>query len=136
MPAMMFIGNLVYVAIAVVGGLQVAAGLLSIGDVQAFIQYSRQFTQPLSQLGSMANLLQSGVASGERVFELLDETEEEPDDADAESVPESASHLAFEDVAFSYSPDKPLIAGPQPHGRSPAAPSRSSGRPARARRRS
>ena len=77
MPAMMFIGNLVYVAIAVVGGLQVAAGLLSIGDVQAFIQYSRQFTQPLSQLGSMANLLQSGVASAERVFELLDEDEED-----------------------------------------------------------
>ncbi len=111
MPAMMFIGNLVYVAIAVVGGLQVAAGLLSIGDVQAFIQYSRQFTQPLSQLGSMANLLQSGVASGERVFELLDEPEEEPDDVDAHSAHESAGHLEFEDVAFSYSPDKPLIDG-------------------------
>lgn len=111
MPAMMFIGNLVYVAIAVVGGLQVAAGLLSIGDVQAFIQYSRQFTQPLSQLGSMANLLQSGVASGERVFELLDETEEEPDDADAESTHAAAGRLEFEDVAFSYSPDKPLIGG-------------------------
>ncbi|GAA1947184.1 ABC transporter ATP-binding protein [Microbacterium deminutum] len=111
MPAMMFIGNLVYVAIAVVGGLQVAAGLLSIGDVQAFIQYSRQFTQPLSQLGSMANLLQSGVASGERVFELLDEEEEDPDDVDAESAHASAGRLEFEDVAFSYSPDKPLIGG-------------------------
>lgn len=110
MPAMMFIGNLVYVAIAVVGGLQVAAGLMSIGDVQAFIQYSRQFTQPLSQLGSMANLLQSGVASAERVFELLDEEEESPDPDPAETAPESASHLAFEDVSFSYSPDKPLIA--------------------------
>nr|WP_240642211.1 ABC transporter ATP-binding protein [Microbacterium sulfonylureivorans] len=111
MPAMMFIGNLVYVAIAVVGGLQVAAGLLSIGDVQAFIQYSRQFTQPLSQLGSMANLLQSGVASAERVFELLDETEEQPDDATAETAPEEASHLAFEDVSFRYVADKPLIDG-------------------------
>nr|WP_229385566.1 ABC transporter ATP-binding protein [Microbacterium allomyrinae] len=111
MPAMMFIGNLVYVAIAVVGGLQVAAGLLSIGDVQAFIQYSRQFTQPLSQLGSMANLLQSGVASAERVFELLDETEEEPDDEPAETAPEAASHLAFEDVSFRYVADKPLIDG-------------------------
>jgi len=111
MPAMMFIGNLVYVAIAVVGGLQVAAGLLSIGDVQAFIQYSRQFTQPLSQLGSMANLLQSGVASAERVFELLDETEEQPDDDPAETAPESASHLAFEDVSFRYTPDTPLIDG-------------------------
>lgn len=109
MPAMMFIGNLVYVAIAVVGGLQVAAGLMSIGDVQAFIQYSRQFTQPLSQLGSMANLLQSGVASAERVFELLDEAEETPDPEPAETAPETASHLAFEGVSFRYSPDKPLI---------------------------
>ncbi|MFH8250892.1 ABC transporter ATP-binding protein [Microbacterium sp. B2969] len=109
MPAMMFIGNLVYVAIAVVGGLQVAAGLMSIGDVQAFIQYSRQFTQPLSQLGSMANLLQSGVASAERVFELLDEAEETPDPDPAETAPESASHLAFQDVSFRYVADKPLI---------------------------
>jgi ATP-binding cassette subfamily B protein len=109
MPAMMFIGNLVYVAIAVVGGLQVAAGLMSIGDVQAFIQYSRQFTQPLSQLGSMANLLQSGVASAERVFELLDEEEETPDADPAATAPEPASHLAFEGVSFRYAPDKPLI---------------------------
>jgi len=111
MPAMMFVGNLVYVAIAVVGGLQVAAGLLSIGDVQAFIQYSRQFTQPLSQLGSMANLLQSGVASAERVFELLDEEEQTPDDEPAETAPDSASRLEFEDVAFRYVADKPLIDG-------------------------
>ena len=109
MPAMMFIGNLVYVAIAVVGGLQVAAGLMSIGDVQAFIQYARQFTQPLSQLGSMANLLQSGVASAERVFELLDEPEEDPDGDPAETAPESASRLGFEGVSFRYAADKPLI---------------------------
>ncbi len=111
MPAMMFVGNLVYVAIAVVGGIQVAGGLLSIGDVQAFIQYSRQFTQPLSQLGSMANLLQSGVASAERVFELLDEAEQDPDPDPAETAPESASRLGFEDVAFRYVADKPLIDG-------------------------
>lgn len=111
MPAMMFVGNLVYVAIAVVGGIQVAAGLLSIGDVQAFIQYSRQFTQPLSQLGSMANLLQSGVASAERVFELLDEEEQTPDPDPAETAPEDASHLQFEDVSFRYVADKPLIDG-------------------------
>ena len=111
MPAMMFVGNLVYVAIAVVGGLQVAAGLMSIGDVQAFIQYSRQFTQPLSQLGSMANLLQSGVASAERVFELLDEDELTPDDDPAETAPDSASRLEFEDVSFRYVADKPLIDG-------------------------
>jgi ATP-binding cassette subfamily B multidrug efflux pump len=109
MPAMMFVGNLVYVAIAVVGGLLVANGQMSIGGVQAFIQYSRQFTQPLSQLGSMANLLQSGVASAERVFELLDEDEETPDDADAETASPSASHLAFENVSFRYVQDRPLI---------------------------
>jgi len=111
MPAMMFIGNLVYVAIAVVGGLQVAAGLMTIGDVQAFIQYSRQFTQPLSQLGSMANLLQSGVASAERVFELLDEDEQTPDDDDPQTVSDTASRLEFEDVSFRYVDDKPLIDG-------------------------
>ena len=78
MPSMMFIGNLSYVAIAVVGGLRVASGTMSLGDVQAFIQYSRQFTQPLTQLASMANLLQSGVASAERVFAVLDADEQTP----------------------------------------------------------
>ncbi|GAA3893801.1 ABC transporter ATP-binding protein [Leifsonia kafniensis] len=110
MPAMTFIGNLVYVAIAVVGGLQVASGALQLGDIQAFIQYSRQFTQPLAQLGSMANLLQSGVASAERVFELLDADEQSPDPEDPETPTELAGRLVFEDVSFSYSEDKPLIA--------------------------
>ncbi len=82
MPSAMFVGNLVYVGIAVVGGLKVASGNLPLGDVQAFIQYSRQFQQPLSQLGSMANLLQSGVASAERVFELLDADDQTPDAAE------------------------------------------------------
>ncbi|MFC5790583.1 ABC transporter ATP-binding protein [Agromyces tardus] len=113
MPAMMFVGNLVYVAIAVVGGLMVAAGSISLGDVQAFIQYSRQFTQPLSQLGSMANLLQSGVASAERVFELLDADEQVADPVESEAPREAASEasgrLVFEDVSFRYEPDKPLI---------------------------
>ncbi|MGJ0385354.1 ABC transporter ATP-binding protein/permease [Paenarthrobacter nicotinovorans] len=108
MPAMTFIGNLVYVGIAVVGGLQVASGSMQLGDVQAFIQYSRQFTMPLAQLGSMANMLQSGVASAERVFDLLDEDEESP-----EPAPSGASagrgRLVFENVSFRYSPDKPLI---------------------------
>ena len=72
MPTMMFIGNLNYVIIAVVGGLRVASGTMNLGDVQAFIQYTRMFTQPLTQVASMANLLQSGVASAERVFEVLD----------------------------------------------------------------
>ena len=79
---MMFIGNLNYVLVAVVGGLRVASGALSIGDVQAFIQYSRQFSQPLTQVASMANLVQSGVASAERVFELLDAEEQAPDPAE------------------------------------------------------
>ena len=78
---MMFIGNLNYVLVAVVGALRVASGALSLGDVQAFIQYSRQFSQPLTQVASMANLLQSGVASAERVFALLDADEQEPDQA-------------------------------------------------------
>jgi ATP-binding cassette subfamily B protein len=109
MPAMTFIGNLVYVGIAVVGGLQVAAGAMQLGDVQAFIQYSRQFTQPLAQLGSMANLLQSGVASAERVFELLDEAEQSADPVPSVAPNGGRGRLVFENVSFSYSPDKPLI---------------------------
>jgi len=109
MPSMMFVGNLVYVAIAVVGGLQVASGAMTLGAVQAFIQYSRQFTQPLSQLGSMANLLQSGVASAERVFELLDAPEQVADPQPADSPDQVGGRLVFESVSFSYSDDKPLI---------------------------
>ncbi len=115
MPATMFVGNLVYVGIAVVGGIMVTSGSLSLGDVQAFIQYSRQFTQPLSQLGSMANLLQSGVASAERVFELLDAEEQSPDPGapgstqPAQSPTEATGRLAFEHVSFSYDPETPLI---------------------------
>jgi ATP-binding cassette subfamily B multidrug efflux pump len=88
----------------------VASGTMQLGDVQAFIQYSRQFTMPLAQLGSMANLLQSGVASAERVFELLDTDEQSPD-APAGVSPNGAGRgrLVFENVSFSYSPDKPLI---------------------------
>jgi len=111
MPAIMFVGNLVYVAIAVVGGLLVTSGAMTIGGVQAFIQYSRQFTQPLSQLGSMANLLQSGVASAERVFELLDADEQSADPHPAASPASSTGRLVFEDVAFRYDPEVPLIDG-------------------------
>ena len=107
-PAMMFVGNLNYLMIAVVGGLRVASGSMGLGDVQAFIQYSRQFTQPLTQTASMMNVLQSGVASAERVFEVLD-TEEES--AEAEFVPSAPvqGRVAFENVSFSYNPDRPLI---------------------------
>jgi ATP-binding cassette subfamily B multidrug efflux pump len=109
MPAMMFVGNLVYVAIAAVGGLLVVSGSMQIGDVQAFIQYSRQFTQPLSQLGSMANLLQSGVASAERVFELLDADEQSEDPEEPVSPEGTRGRLEFENVSFRYTEDKPLI---------------------------
>lgn len=108
MPIMMFIGNLNYVAVAVVGGLRVANGQLSLGDVQAFIQYSRQFSQPLSQLASMVNLLQSGIASAERVFELLD-APEESEEPTGDRAPLGPGEVHFESVTFSYVPDRPLI---------------------------
>jgi ATP-binding cassette subfamily B protein len=111
MPLMMFVGNLNYVVVAVIGGLRVANGSMSLGDVQAFIQYSRQFTQPLTQVASMANLMQSGVASAERVFELLDAEEE-----DSDAVPAAPTRgdgrqgeVRFEQVSFAYDPDRPLI---------------------------
>jgi ATP-binding cassette, subfamily B, multidrug efflux pump len=107
MPTMFFIGNLNYVAIAVVGGLRVASGTMNLGDVQAFIQYTRMFTQPLTQLASMANLLQSGVASAERVFEVLDEEEQVPEEAS--SLNPTCGRVAFEHIWFSYDPQKPLI---------------------------
>ncbi|MGR2752861.1 ABC transporter ATP-binding protein [Agromyces arachidis] len=109
MPGMMFVGNLTYVGIAVLGGIMVAGGQLRLGDVQAFIQYSQQFTQPLSQLGGMAAVVQSGTASAERVFELLDADEQSPDAADAPTPPDGHGVIEFEHVSFSYSPDRPLI---------------------------
>jgi len=109
MPGMMFIGNLTYVGIAVLGGIMVAGGQLRLGDVQAFIQYSQQFTQPLSELGGMAAVVQSGVASAERVFELLDEDEQQPDRADAPAPVNGDGTIVFENVAFSYAPETPLI---------------------------
>ncbi|MEU9306319.1 ABC transporter ATP-binding protein [Streptomyces sp. NPDC048256] len=108
-PLMMFVSNINYVLVAVVGGLRVASGSLSIGDVQAFIQYSRQFSMPLTQLASMANLVQSGVASAERVFELLDAEEQEADPAAAERPAELRGRVALEGVSFRYDPEKPLI---------------------------
>ena len=108
-PAMMLVSNLNYVAIAVIGGLRVASGNLSIGDIQAFIQYSRQFTQPINQLASMANMLQSGIASAERVFELLDVDEQSVDPAQPAQVEHLRGRVEFHRVSFSYSADKPLI---------------------------
>jgi len=109
MPMMMFIGNLNYVVIAVLGGVRVATGTMSLGDVQAFIQYSRQFTQPLTQLASMVNLLQSGVASAERVFELLDAGEEPAEHASPIGEVRHRGEVVFQDVSFRYNEDTPLI---------------------------
>ena len=94
--------------IAVVGGLKVASGTMGLGDVQAFIQYSRQFTMPLTQTASMMNVLQSGVASAERVFQVLD-AEEESVELASETYAEVQGRIAFENVSFSYNPDRPLI---------------------------
>ncbi|MEE6273229.1 ABC transporter ATP-binding protein [Georgenia wangjunii] len=111
MPAMQFVSNLNYVLVAVVGGLRVASGALTLGEVQAFIQYSRQFSQPLAQLASMANLVQSGVASAERIFELLDAPEEDPDPATVRAAGPVRGRVEFRDVSFRYVADTPLIEG-------------------------
>ena len=108
-PVINFIGNLNYVAIAVIGGIQVANGTMSLGDVQAFIQYSRQFTMPITQTASIANVLQSAVASAERVFELLDEDEEIPDAAAPQRLVAATGRIALDGVSFRYLPETPLI---------------------------
>ncbi|MGW4028915.1 ABC transporter ATP-binding protein [Streptomyces sp. NPDC004838] len=108
-PLMFFVSNLNYVLVAVVGGLRVASGNLSIGDVQAFIQYSRQFSMPLTQVASMANLVQSGIASAERVFELLDAEEQEADAESTGTVGRPMGKVSLEKVAFRYDPQTPLI---------------------------
>lgn len=109
MPVMMFVGNLSYVVVAVVGALRITSGSLTLGEVQAFIQYTRQFNQPVSQVASMVNLLQSGVASAERVFEVLDAPEEE--DAATGRLVNGPGEVRFEAVSFSYEPERPLIEG-------------------------
>jgi len=109
MPAINFVGNLNYVAIAVVGGLRVASGAMSLGDVQAFIQYSRQFSQQLGQLASMSNVLQSGLASAERVFELLDTQDQPAEFAPAATLGNVTGEVRFTDVSFRYKPEQPLI---------------------------
>jgi ATP-binding cassette subfamily B multidrug efflux pump len=93
----------------VIGGLRITSGGMTLGEVTAFIQYSRQFTQPLTQAASLSNLLQSGVASAERVFELLDAPEQRPDPAAAAPPPWRCGKVEFQDVSFSYDPDQPLI---------------------------
>jgi ATP-binding cassette subfamily B multidrug efflux pump len=111
-PTMQFLSNFNYVVIAVLGGYRVASGTMSLGDVQAFIQYSRQFTMPITQIAAQMNMLQSGLASAERVFEFLDATEESPDyvpAADPTSPPPRAGRVTLENVAFRYEPDEPLI---------------------------
>jgi len=108
-PMMNFVGNLNYVAIAVIGGVKVASGTMSLGDVQAFIQYARQFTMPITQTASIANVFQSAVASSERVFELLDEAEELPDTTTPIRLEHPTGRIALEHVSFRYDPETPLI---------------------------
>lgn len=110
-PATIFVGNLSYVAVAVVGGLQVATGQITLGNIQAFIQYLRQFNQPLTQIASMYNSMQSGIASAERVFELLDAEEEPPDPGELLPALDGpgGGRVEFEHVRFSYRPDTPVI---------------------------
>jgi ATP-binding cassette, subfamily B, multidrug efflux pump len=108
-PAMMFLGNLNFVAVAVIGGLRVSSGAMSLGDIQAFIQYSRQFTQPLTQLASMMNVFQSGIASAERVFDLLDVPEQTPDPLNALIDDRPRGRVEFDHVGFSYNKSVPLI---------------------------
>jgi ATP-binding cassette, subfamily B, multidrug efflux pump len=109
-PAIQFLANLNYVSIAVIGGYRVASGTMTLGDVQAFIQYSRQFTMPIMQIAGQMNLLQSGLASAERVFELLDAGEETPDVATGARISEPTGDVELDHVNFRYEPDKPLIA--------------------------
>ena len=109
-PALQFLANLNYVAIAVIGGYRVASGTMSLGDVQAFIQYSRQFTMPITQIASQMNLLQSGLASAERVFEFLAAEEEAPDRATGIELTSQSGRVSLEHVHFQYEPEKALIA--------------------------
>jgi len=109
MPLMRFIGNIGYVFVAVVGGIMVTQGTIAIGDVQAFIQYAQQFTQPITQLANFANVIQSSMASAERIFELLDEQDEVPEAADAKVIEHPDGAVEFEHVKFGYSPDNILM---------------------------
>ncbi len=110
-PLMTFVNNIGYVAVAVAGGIMVTRRAIAIGDIQAFIQYSRQFTMPIAQTAQIANIVQSTIASAERVFELLDEPEEKPDRADATLLSNPRGEVRFENVSFSYKPESPLIDG-------------------------
>ena len=109
MPIMMFVGNLGYVFVAVVGGVLVTRGAIAIGNVQAFIQYTRQFSMPITQLSSIAGQIQLTIVAAERVFELLDENEETADAADAVVLSGAEGAVQFDHVSFRYKPDVPLI---------------------------
>src|SRR5713226_8372368 len=109
MPLMRYVGNIGYVFVAVIGGIMVTQGAIAIGDVQAFIQYAQQFTQPITQLANIANVIQSAMASAERVFELLDEQEEIPDAVDAKVIEHPEGAVQFEHVRFGYKEDTILM---------------------------
>jgi ATP-binding cassette subfamily B multidrug efflux pump len=110
-PAMLFMGNIQYILVAVIGGLRISSGAISVGDMQALIQYSRQFSQPMTQLASMATMFQSGIASLERVLELLDADEQSPEQDPTVDPEPVRGRIVFDDVHFSYDPANPLIEG-------------------------
>ena len=116
-PVMMLMGNLQFVSVAVVGGLRISSGAITIGDMQAMIQYTRQFAMPVQQVASMAATFQSGIASLERVVELLDVDEISADPEPAPHSPPTRGRVAFDNVHFSYEPEKPLITGLRSHRR-------------------
>ncbi len=109
MPMMRFVGNIGYVLVAIVGGIMATQGAITIGDVQAFIQYSNQFTQPIIQLANIANVIQSTIASAERIFELLDEKEEPPEATESITIPNPVGEVKFDHVQFGYQDDKILM---------------------------
>ncbi|MCL2174139.1 ABC transporter ATP-binding protein/permease [Candidatus Saccharibacteria bacterium] len=115
MPLMHFISNLGYVATAVLGGWLALNGRLSIGDIQAFFQYVNQMQQPITQIGQIANLLQSAAAAAERVFEFLDEPDEVPDAVDAITLTKIKGEIEFKNINFSYEPGEKIIKGFSAH---------------------
>src|SRR5438105_12968867 len=111
MPLMRFIGNIGYVFVAVVGGIMVTQRAITIGDVQAFIQYAQQFTMPITQLANIANVIQSATASAERIFELLDEPQQVPEAVDAKVIEHPEGAVEFDHVKFDYATDNILMEG-------------------------
>src|SRR6185295_16541750 len=109
MPILSFVGNLNYVAVSILGGYLAIRGSITIGDIQAFIQYVRSFTQPIAQIANISNVLQQTAAAAERVFEFMDESEEVTETNDPVILDNVAGSVEFQNVQFGYNPDKIII---------------------------